>query len=299
MRKKDIIPVTMENLIKDFGLLHIENDIALLESLKILPALTEARRMSLCLFVGLCTSGALTVTVNEKKRLVKRNEVMIITEESVVNNIVTSDDFDGIGFFVSYKLLHEVLKDITNMSSLFLTTHNHPVFALNKHEFDIAVHDFGEIKSRVARKDQNHRLEVIRLHLLTLIYDVSSAIVRALDTPDKKEKQSRQEHIFIRFIQHVEKHFKEQRQVQWYATKMEITPKHLCEVVSLISRRSPNEWIDKFVTAEMRNLLRHTDMKMSEIAEHMNFPNQSFFGKYFKENVGVSPSDYRHGIEKK
>lgn len=289
----------MESLIKDFGLLHIERDVALVESLKILPALTEARRMSLCLFVGLCTGGALTVTVNEKKRLVKRNEVMIITEESVVNNILSSDDFDGIGFFVSYKLLHEILKDIANMSSLFLTTHNHPVFELSMKEYRQAMHDFTEIKTRVMNRDQHYRLEVIRLHLLTLIYDVSAAIVRALDAPDKKEKQSRQEHIFIRFIQKVEQNFKVQRQVQWYAAELDITPKHLCEVVSAVSRRSPNEWIDKFVTAEIRNLLRYTEMKMNEIATYMNFPNQSFFGKYFKENVGVSPSDYRHGIEKK
>ena len=48
----------------------------------------------------------------------------------------------------------------------------------------------------------------------------------------------------------------------------------------------------------MRNLLRHTNKKMSEIAEEMHFPSQSFFGKYFKENVGVTPSDYRNGIEK-
>ena len=47
----------------------------------------------------------------------------------------------------------------------------------------------------------------------------------------------------------------------------------------------------------MRNLLRHTNMRMNEIAEAMNFPTQSFFGKYFKENVGVTPSEYRNGIE--
>ncbi len=78
---------------------------------------------------------------------------------------------------------------------------------------------------------------------------------------------------------------------------MGITPKYLSEVISTVSRRTPNEWIDKFVTTEIRNQLRHTNKKMSEIASDMNFPSQSFFGKYFKENVGVTPSDYRNGIE--
>ena len=85
--------------------------------------------------------------------------------------------------------------------------------------------------------------------------------------------------------------------MQWYAKEMNITPKYLSEVISATSRRSPNEWIDKFVTAEMRSLLRHTDMRMGEIAQRLGFTSQSFFGKYFKENVGISPSDYRNGME--
>ena len=79
---------------------------------------------------------------------------------------------------------------------------------------------------------------------------------------------------------------------------MELSPKYLCEAITSVSRRSPNEWIDKFVTTEIRNQLRHTNKRISEIAAEMNFPTQSFFGKYFKDNVGVSPSDYRNGLEK-
>lgn len=299
MRVKDISPITIESIIAQYDVHHINNEIILFESLKPLPELTEVRRMSLCLFVGLCTSGAASIHVNGEKRIAERNQVMIITDESIVDSINTSEDFDGFGFFISYNLLQEILKDITNMSDLFLLTHNHPVFEINDAERDMVNRHFEDIKTRILMPKHRFRLNVVRLMLLTLIYDMSNAFYRVLQNPSKEDRQSRQEIIFVRFIQHVEHHFKEQRQVQWYAALMDISPKYLCEVVTSVSRRSPNEWIDKFVTTEIRNQLRHTNKRMNEIAKEMSFPTQSFFGKYFKENVGVSPTDYRNGAEPK
>lgn len=72
-----------------------------------------------------------------------------------------------------------------------------------------------------------------------------------------------------------------------------ISPKYLSETVKNISGRAPNEWIDNYVTLELRSLLRNTTKSVKEIANEMNFQNQSFLGKYFKEHVGISPVAYR------
>jgi AraC-like DNA-binding protein len=74
-----------------------------------------------------------------------------------------------------------------------------------------------------------------------------------------------------------------------------ISPKYLSETIKQISRRTPNEWIDNYVTLEIRVLLRNSTKSIKEIAQDLNFPNQSFLGKYFKEHVGMSPSEYRKG----
>lgn len=297
MKNKNITPVTIERIVSLYNVPHLDNDVILVDSLKKLPELTEARRMSLCLFIGLCTDGVASISVNDKKRIASRNNIMIITDESVVGSINFSDDFEGFGFFISYKLLQEILKDVQNMSDLVLLTHNHPVFEVNKAERDMIIHYFQEIMERVKIMTHRYRLEVVRLMLLTMIYDLASAFDRIVTDTGKGDKQSRAERIFVQFLQLVEHHYREQRQVQWYAARMDMSPKYLCEIISSVSRRSPNEWIDKFVTTEIRNQLRHTTKRISEIAKDMNFPTQSFLGKYFKENVGVSPSDYRNGIE--
>lgn len=297
MKTKDITPITMERLVNEYKLPHIGNELVLVDTLKKLPALAAARRFSLCMFMGVCTDGVASLAVNEKKRVICHNNIMVITDESVVDSINFSQDFDGIGFFLSYKMLQEILKDISNMSSLFLLTHNHPQFEIGQAELESLYTYMSQIRKCVDNEQHPYRTDVARLLVLAMIYDMRGVFEKAMPQKEAEDKRSRAERIFVQYIQLVERNFRQQRQVQWYASQMELSPKYLCEAITAVSRRSPNEWIDKFVTTEIRNQLRHTNKRISEIAAEMNFPTQSFFGKYFKDNVGVSPSDYRNGLE--
>lgn len=297
MRIKDITPITMERLVQQYQLPHIGHDVVFVDTIKKLPEMAEARRLSLCTFMGVCTDGIASLTVNERKRIATSNNVMVISDESVVDSITFSQDFDGIGFFVSYNMLQETMKDVQNMSDLYLLMHNHPVFDITPRELESLKLYLMQMQKHIVNTDHHYRLDIVRLLLLTMIYEMGNAFDSLKTTAVAEDKRTRAERIFVEYIKLVEQNFKEQRQVQWYASQMTLSPKYLCEAISAVSRRSPNEWIDKFVTTEIRNQLRHTNKRISEIAAEMHFPTQSFFGKYFKDNVGVSPTDYRNGIE--
>ena len=60
------------------------------------------------------------------------------------------------------------------------------------------------------------------------------------------------------------------------------------------SGRTAGEWIDHYVVMEAKMLLGSTDLTVQEISSKLNFANQSFFGKYFKHNTGLSPTEFRH-----
>lgn len=87
--------------------------------------------------------------------------------------------------------------------------------------------------------------------------------------------------------------FKTERSVAYYARRMCITPKYLTTLIKRISNKSVSEWIDEYVILEAKTLLKYSNMSIQEIAYHLNFPNQSFFGSYFKRNTGLSPSQYK------
>ena len=150
------------------------------------------------------------------------------------------------------------------------------------------------IKERLVFGDYNYRKEVVRLLLVAMIYDIGTAIMRVMEKEGKEPvNSSKAKRCFVQFIQLVEQNFRSERRVSWYANQMGLTPKYLSEIISSTSKRTPNDWIDKYVTTEIRNQLSNTNKKISEIAEDLNFPSQSFLGKYFRENVGMSPSEYR------
>ena len=95
------------------------------------------------------------------------------------------------------------------------------------------------------------------------------------------------------FLALAKEHFREERQLKFYADKMCITPRYLSRVVKECTQFSAADWIERFVVLEARALLKSTNMTVQQISDELNFPSQTFFGKYFKRRVGLSPKEYR------
>lgn len=104
---------------------------------------------------------------------------------------------------------------------------------------------------------------------------------------------SRKEEIMAKFIIAVTEKFRTERRVNYYADELCISPKHLSAVVKTLSGRTASEWIDNYVTMEAKVLLKTTNATIQEISNKLNFKSQSFFGKFFKNQTGITPSEYR------
>ena len=150
---------------------------------------------------------------------------------------------------------------------------------------------FWLLKKKVNETGHHFRRDTIRMLITTIIYDLSNTIY--LIQSNEHHKPSRAEKIFSDFIQLAQENFRKERRVGWYAKQMCISAKYLSEAVKSISHKTPAEWIDYYVTLELRILLKTTAKSIKEIAIDLNFSNQSFLGKYFKERVGMSPKEYR------
>ncbi|HUC82607.1 MAG TPA: helix-turn-helix domain-containing protein, partial [Flavisolibacter sp.] len=78
--------------------------------------------------------------------------------------------------------------------------------------------------------------------------------------------------------------------------KLYVTPKYLSETVKGTTGRTASEWIDAALAVEAQALLQNPDLSVQQVANELSFPDQSSFGKFFKKQVGISPSDYRRGV---
>lgn len=97
-----------------------------------------------------------------------------------------------------------------------------------------------------------------------------------------------------RFIKLVKDKFKTERFLEYYADVLGVTPKHLSRTVKAQTGYSAASWIERFLILEAKILLKSTNLTIQQISDNLNFPTQSFFGKYFKKNVGLSPKLYRN-----
>jgi AraC-like DNA-binding protein len=105
--------------------------------------------------------------------------------------------------------------------------------------------------------------------------------------------RNRREEYFAKFITLLSNNFKRERTVGFYAEQMCVTPKYLSLLIKEFSGKSAAEWIDYYVITEAKTLLRYSTMSIQEVAYELSFSSQSFFGKYFKRRVGMSPKEYR------
>ncbi|MDE7414074.1 MAG: helix-turn-helix domain-containing protein [Muribaculaceae bacterium] len=109
-----------------------------------------------------------------------------------------------------------------------------------------------------------------------------------------EEAISGNDRITNRFMNMVQEHYKEERFLDYYASGLEITPKHLSRTIKKNTGYSAVEWIERFVILEAKVLLKSTNLNIQQIADELNFTSQSFFGKYFKKATGLSPKEYRN-----
>lgn len=269
---------------------YLDDDLIIFDEFTDVPLPQGPRRMK-CLLLAICLTGRAEYTVDTIKYTVEPNCIMIIGEDQVTDNYLLSSDCRGIAIMLSYDFFNEIIKGVHELSSLFLFSRSHPVCAIMPEEANTIVNYVKLIKKKVDEHDHHFRRETVQSMMTTMVYDVSNAIYRIQDVADKK--MTRAESVFTSFIKLVEQNFRRERRVGWYGVQMNISPKYLSETIKQVSHRTPNEWIDNYVTMESRVLLKNSAKSIKEISIDMNFPNQSFFGKYFKEHVGMSPLEYR------
>ena len=105
--------------------------------------------------------------------------------------------------------------------------------------------------------------------------------------------RTREQQLFSEFIRLVSQYASTQHSLDFYASHLCVTPRYMSTIVSNVSGKTAKYWIDEAIVNAIKVQLRYTDKQVSEIAYDMNFPNPSFFCKYFKRLTGMTTIDYR------
>ena len=267
----------------------LDNDLLLTEHINEAPIPNEPRKMNF-IIIGLCTKGRLKYQLDTQDQYINAGDMIIVSENRIIDKYESSSDFEGLVMMISINFFHEIIQTVRDVNSLFIFARSHPVISLENKEIEAFKEYFHVIQKRLGDKGNFFRRDLIRSLLLAMLYDVGNFIYRFKESD---RPQTRAESFFTRFIKMVEEHCKHERRVGWYALQLGITPKYLSEAVKSVSKRTPNQWIDNYVLMEIRVMLKNSTKSVKEISNEMNFPNQSFMGRFFKEHMGMTPREYR------
>ncbi len=249
--------------------------------------------------VAICKQGDATINVNMNRYKVHDNTVFFNGPNSLIHIEEMNEENhveEGAVMVINPEMGSKLDFDIKELMPLALKIKDNHVVSIPPEECDILLQIIRSISREIQRPESEPFYhEVLKNYIELFFYKLCNIVGKTVQANTKYEKsvKNRSEEYFHRFVQLLSENYKRERTLGFYADELCITPKYLTTLIKKVSGRSASEWIDSYVVLEAKNLLRYTSMSIQEVAYELNFPNQSFFGKYFKHQTGYSPSAYK------
>jgi len=247
-------------------------------------------------FFILCTYGEITIGVDYTTYRLTKGSILGLNISNIISNIHIRNNCEGFVIAISQNLAMSLLRDtpvikkmIKNMKGRF-----EPVIKLNDDEMRVLKEMILRIKNYLKKTDHAFQRQMVKNETGNFIMEfVNIYLQRSGGKTQPDEKESRNDEILRIFVHLVIEHFKEQHEVAYYADKMHMTPDHLARSVSAASGKSPLQWIGRALITEAMTLLRKPDATVKQVADELNFGDQSSFGKFFRKHTGMTPMKYK------
>lgn len=246
------------------------------------------------LIIGVGAEGETSLTSNLQEFRLKKDSLFIFSPKHILQ-VQSNNRFKAHLIVIAPDFLKRINIDTKRMMPLFLQFGSLPCMELTQAESQSLRSFISMVEQELKGSETDFSSEIIGGLIAATIYKVGDILTHYLTEHPEVDSpiHNRAEEYFKQFTELLGEHYKHERSVGFYARQLCITPKYLTTLIKRISGKSVSEWIDNYVILEAKTLLKYSNMSVQEIAYYLNFPNQSFFGSYFKRNAGMSPSQYK------
>lgn len=188
----------------------------------------------------------------------------------------------------------------------------HPLFTLSERERQGISHYYQLLMLKIQESEGNFHHDVVRLMFQALMLEFQMFVERkrslsptsagseeTIATPNRVMQEGTDATVrqatlvYRRFMALLAESNGRVRSVSVFANMLNVTPKYLSKCVKDESGRSPLDYIHEATINTIRQQLRYSNKTIKEICIELDFPNLSFFGKFVREHLGMSPTEYR------
>jgi transcriptional regulator, AraC family len=243
--------------------------------------------------------GSVEVSLEGCHYHIKPGDVYIYMASTLVHLLHKSEDAEGIMVEVDFYYILPIVNKVINVESQLFMRKN-PCVSLSGEQCAHFEYLLNNLWDRINAEDcqkenvqyQHLKLELIKSMGQTICYEILNMYFT--NQPLQPLQQGKKDVVFQNFMLSLFRFYRKERDVSFYARMQHITPRYFSAIIKEKTGDSALQWIVRMVITEAKQLLEESDLSIKEIADQLNFPTQSFFGKYFKQYVGVSPKEYRN-----
>lgn len=255
----------------------------------ILNIYKQSCRLKACIF-ALCIEGSIKVSINLMETEIKEGDFVTLLPGTIIqfNEQKEKVCLGFIGF--SSHCLNGVNLIQSTLSS-FSAILEYPVMSINP-MIASYLKDYFALLARITTGPFPPDTKMAQNTLNMLLYGINK--IYKTHPQQQKSSKSRKEEICRELVQLVIENYTNERRAQFYADKLSISLQHLSTTIKQGTGKNVLDIIAQVVMVDVKAKLKSTNMTIQEIAYSLNFPSASFFGKYFKRHMGVSPLEYRN-----
>lgn len=277
---------------KDILIGYSDKDIVIIDSIQKLAEISAAH-MSMNV-IAICTSGKIQANMNGKPVELHKNQVAVLPPNIIATEMMFSPDFDIKAMCFTNHLLQSFLREKMNVWNEVMYIHHNHVFDMSEDDMPFYINFYEMFRLKKERSDTNpYRGEIIQSLLRCVVLELCGAFKMNLSTYAQTQGGKSSDSYFQRFLDLLNNNPMKHRSVESFAQQLCITPKYLSFICKKNSGKTANKWITEHLIEEIRYYLKQTDLSVKQIADRLGFPNPSFFGKYVKEHLGMTPVQVR------
>ena len=277
---------------------YADGDIIVFDNIKEEHDRIEPVLLDLVLMI-FCAKGKIQLDINNKSYTAEQGDFIICPPNTIIDNVMISPDMENKTIGLSYNAIQRSLHISKNMWNMILYVAKNPVIHLDE-DRQILIRQYYElIAAKLHQAQHPYYKETMQSIFQTMFYELCS-IIHPHIAEETAEMGLRQgDLLFKRFLRLLAQSDGRERSVSKFAEELCVTPKYLSTVTKATSGKTALQWIHEHVTEAISRQLRYSDKSIKEIADELNFPNLSFFGKFVRTHLGMSPTEYRKNPEPK
>ncbi|MBQ9362545.1 MAG: AraC family transcriptional regulator [Bacteroidaceae bacterium] len=246
-------------------------------------------------FFFICLVGEMKFEVDHKFVTAVPGQVVLVLPGSFFRYISQSANTKAVFMAVAPRFV-DYSKDVRLGIEFGEMVRGQCVFAVPPDDIEEFLLLYKMLKCKLSDDSYAFKEDVARNVLSIIECNVFNDFLRYKQTEHGQHLQTRKDELFKLYLEEVKKHFVEERSVAFYAQQLCVTPKYLSTVIREVTGRHAIDFITTFVINECKALLHTDNISVKEVCSRMNFSNQSFFAKYFKQHTGMTPKEYKRKI---